>query len=362
MNKNFAEWYRKIDIEPNNAQLECRWKGIKEFISDCQPNDIFELVKLFYNLSTAKKFCEDFADFFTKTDSAFQRNRQNELVVLAGVTLMEIIDQESDLADLAMLATISMNFQNRRGAIADIYQQILQKFSENTASLREDIPDTSIGSSNIPSGKSLLLSISSQNVAWDENIRKSLSDYVTSLNKFIVQFVQKHNENLNHINIYTEDSRILWWMVGGWSNDFNLPFKDFSIADASIIAGKELADNINNLPGPYSSRPVLCKVLNSCKKTKDPQQNDFVNLIDKLDKEWKKQTIEEYPCGSTREITPILTALSKSIEVDEVRGWISSYNKATSLEADKIKISPEELAYQTYLECLTIKCLKYIEG
>jgi hypothetical protein len=150
-------------------------------------------------------------------------------------------------------------------------------------------------------------------------------------------------------------------MVGEWSNDFDTSFKYLNPFQASIIAGKELADIIVNFPGPYSARAVLYKVISVCKNAKVSKQVEFYSVIESLDKEWIQKVIDVYNPNDTDDITPVITALSKSIEVSETKEWIPSYKKATGIDPEKIRISPEELAYQVYLECLTIKYYYDIE-
>jgi len=32
MNKNFAEWFRVVDIKPNHQRLQDRWQGIENYV------------------------------------------------------------------------------------------------------------------------------------------------------------------------------------------------------------------------------------------------------------------------------------------------------------------------------------------
>lgn len=362
MNKIFAEWYRAVNLEPNSTLLENRWNGIESYIKESvSALEAFELIRLFYRLPVSSDFHENFTDVFTSTDSAFNRQAQPELAVLAGTTLFEMVERDLSLSNLIMLATLSMNFQDRSPAVPAIFQSILNQFNKKTASIREITIEPAKNSIPIPLNKSLLSSIETEGIEWSEDIRKPLHSYITSLGNYLIKTKKKDNDNLEIINIYSEDSQILWWMVGEWSNDLNVPFKNFYPINASIIAGKELADIIVNMPGPYSAQAVLNKVLEVCKKPKTNSQDELYSIIEGLDKGWSKSVIELYPPDDTKDITPILTAISKSIQVDGSKEWIPVFKKATALDPENLQISSEKLAFQVYLECLTIKYYNDIE-
>jgi hypothetical protein len=206
MNKNFGDWYRTVNIEPNSIQLGNRWNGIESYLKVLGTDssaavEIFELIRLFYNLPVSQEFREKFVDIFTNIDSAFNRKNQLELSVLAGATLIEMVEQDYLLSDLVMLATTSMHFQDRSPAVPNIFQNLLDLLNKRTASIRENISIPTKKNIVIPSNKAILTTVTSEGAEWSEDFRKALSNYITSLGTYITKTNNIHEENLKYIKV-----------------------------------------------------------------------------------------------------------------------------------------------------------------
>lgn len=359
MHKQFAEWYRSVSIEPNDDLLKNRWAGIENYLKlDLTASDIVELVRLFFNIPVNNDgFYTQFIDCFTNIDSAFQRKFALEISVLAGSTLITLIENEDDFSVFATLLTCCIAFNKREAVVPDIYEIIRNEYINYSVSIRENLFINKEENIKFPSVKKLSDHLKVNEAAsWDSNLSSMLNEYLISLNSYLSK-AQKTNQGIEEsIKIYTEDSQILWWLVGEWSKDLNQPFKELSPIEASLIIGKELADLVDNSPGPYSAEAVLHKMIGYCKKGAN-QNLIFADAVEAADIEWRKAVLEEYASQNLKEITPILTAISKSLEVENSKEWLPAFKGATKLEADKIKLSSRELAFQMYLECLTIKCL-----
>ena len=134
------------------------------------------------------------------------------------------------------------------------------------------------------------------------------------------------------------------------------PFRSFETSEACIVIGKELADIIKNLPGPYASNAVLYKIL-SIFSVDETENITLSTAINKLNKTWRQQVLKAYSAEKTKEITPLLSAISGSLDVDGATEWKAAYKKLTGFDPSNIKMSAMKLAYQMYLECLVIKSM-----
>ncbi|WP_366924196.1 hypothetical protein MFMK1_001154 [Metallumcola ferriviriculae] len=98
MNLNFSEWYRSVKLEPNDTILKNRWSGIENYTENLTDyTNVLELVRLFYNLPVSENFRDEFCNVFIETDSAFSKNNSFELSVLAGASLVNIIEEGGGL-------------------------------------------------------------------------------------------------------------------------------------------------------------------------------------------------------------------------------------------------------------------------
>lgn len=361
MNKNFSEWYRIAKIEPTSEQLNNRWNGIIHFTDEqLQIDDIFELVRMFYGRTTQENFRDRYAECFVKFDSAFDRNNELELSVLAGTTLIEIIENY-DYSILAMLATISFSFLKVSPVVPSILIKIKQKFVKETSSTREDILNEDVVSYSHQKSNELLEILQESQANWTADIQLSLIEYITENNKKLDSLYKKEKQNRQIISIYSEDSQILWWMTGEWSNDLDKSFHEIRQVDATLYIGKELADKIKNLPGPYSAKAVIHKMLDCCNKRNRCQTINLKDVVESLEVTWKEEFLKKYAINGIKEITPIMLAISKSITVDKGVDWNPQFEKIALCSSEDIIKPAEEMAFQMYLECLTIKCYTNIE-
>jgi hypothetical protein len=187
-------------------------------------------------------------------------------------------------------------------------------------------------------------------------VGEHLSAYIQDLDKCLATIRKFAKSSLAKEQMYREDSQILWWMTGEWSRDLQKPMSDYQASEICLVVGKELADLVEVLPGPYAAKAVLYKVLAGLGGVGD---NVALSMaINRTGKEWRQRVVEVYPTTETREITPLLWAMSKSLEVENAEDWKPAYEKVMGRKAADAKMAPVKLAHQMYLECLVIKSLK----
>lgn len=355
MNKNFPEWYSTANIAANDSTLESRWKGIEKF---CEENintqDVLELTRIFFNRPVEDKFRENFVNVFFEIDKAFPQKNDLELSVLAGAALIDIIERYDGLDDLAMLALMALSFNNRKMFVPNILKEVNNEFIIKTSKIRNDLGIISEIETSIPSVSKLLENFKAG--AISPELAGSFSTYFADLTKLLEEVLKSTNTNARQQQIYREDSQILWWMTGEWSRDLQKPFKEMKTAEVSFIIGKELADLVKVLPGPYASKAVLNKTLRAF-SSDDQRDTILLAAVNALNKDWKLQVLKTYPADKTKEITPLLAAISCSLQVEKAIEWKSLYKKLTGFDPSTIKITSLEFAYQMYLECLVVKSI-----
>ncbi|NFF23866.1 hypothetical protein FCV19_10830 [Clostridium botulinum] len=361
MNKNFVDWYRIANIDPTSEQLDNRLSGIKNFIENYIEKDyIFELVKMFYNHPTQETFYEKYVECFIDVDSVFDKSNKAELAVLAGATLVEIIENY-DYNFLPMFAVISFSFLETSPIVPDILKIIKNNFIKETCSTREKILEVNDITYTSEQSSILIKELKKNEMILQDDLPTLLINYISETNKSlkILDEKQKYDRKIN--NIYAEDSQILWWMTGEWINDLDKSLHEVKQADASIIIGKELADKIDILPGPYSAKAVIHKMLDCCNKKNKCKTIALRDIIENSDVEWKTMCLKKYDVNRTQEITPIILAMSKSLTVDEGEDWNPQFKKIVGYSAEDVIKPVEEIDFQMYLECLTIKCYDSVE-
>ncbi len=358
MNKDFAEWYRAVDIEPNHERLQNRWLGIESYCSrviGC--TEILNLVRLFLNLTISDDFKDNLIKAFFESDNAFpQKDNDNELSVLAGAILVHISDKNiSKLKNFALLAIAAASFK-RKAVVPSILTLLKSYLNDSMFNIRDvkSIDPVSIITPPVKGLKDSLKAIE-ETKTWTppDELAKQFSSYLTSINKSIIQINSEIDKSLYLQRIYREDSQILWWLSGGFSTDIHKPISELNNAESCIVAGKELADIVEILPGPYSAKAVLNKTFSNLPE--DSKEITFSKAVNKTNKEWRQQILKKYEIEKTKDITPILAAIYESLRVEKAGEWLAAHKQLTGISAKDTKLSIDELAYQVYTECLLLK-------
>jgi len=350
MRENFCEWYMIVCANPTNEQLQCRWESLQQY---CEIEDIniLELVKMFFGLPTDVSFRNQFTESYANKDLTFQSKNEREISLLAGVTLMELIEKDIQVNKI-VLAIMCITLFKQEVVIPEIPDVVSDKLDDITADIREiETEQSIIAISN--TGISELAKVLETGTWSAENIvafSKILSQIPANFNK-----LKNNQKNLQKsLTIYKEDSDILSWLFGEWSSDLKKPLnKKINQSQISLVLGKELADLVKQIPGPYSAKAFLVKMLGHCKA--DKSNISLLEMVDSLDENWKKQLLDHYSIIENGENTPILLAVSKALDANEPNVWKYAYQKTIGIDPERATSNPLTWAYQIYLECLLVK-------
>lgn len=363
MNDNFGKWYRNAHIEPEDTQLKNRWKGLKTFVDKTELDDVFELIRMFFKASPNQIDRKTaFIDCFYKQDNAFDKeNSDNELAVLAGVCLNEIaINDKNDFGNIASLSAECMSFNGKRKpAVEEILSNLKNNILENSSRLRP-AEIGNVSAITVPKADNVCVAIQQAAEANSiANLNESLSKFLTSISKTLLSVKNAVVAVNKNESIYHEDSQILWWLTGGFSRYYETPIADLDNSIASLIVSKELADLVVNVPGPYSAKSVLYKILQPL-LTDEEKEVALSTSINRLDNEWKKMAIESYSTDDISIICPVAYAISRSLEVDNKQDWQPLFKTAIRVKPDSVKFKALDLAMHFYYEQLLIKAVNNI--
>ena len=80
------------------------------------------------------------------------------------------------------------------------------------------------------------------------------------------------------------------------------------------------------------------------------------DAVNALPREWRETWARSYQDASDG-LTPVLTAIRRSLETDGKKAWVAAYKKTTGVDARRA-LSPLDLATQMYRECLLLRLMK----
>lgn len=97
LERKFYRWYKKIDLDPEGVQAEKRWQGIQNAVECFQSyEEILQIMRIYFRLPCEIDSKNKFIECFTEIDKGFDEDREEELVVLAGSVLAQIIEENDN--------------------------------------------------------------------------------------------------------------------------------------------------------------------------------------------------------------------------------------------------------------------------
>lgn len=352
MKNRFAEWYRAVAIEPTREQLESRWESISNFIEEYDDDKILAMAINYLGIEQDQVEKGEFIEYLLESDLSFDKGNEKEIRLLSGVALAEVVESEPIKATLAMKCLILFN---NNPIVSELSRFFESHFAQECIDLREKLPN--LERVQLSSQSEFLTGTFAEGTALNvSTANSSILKALSTFDNYIMKLGSVQYKLLNHLQIYEEESKILSWIVGESSNDLGKALKETKPEDVGIVIGKELADLISVLPGPYAAEAFIKKMLQLSKKTQ--KKNLTLDIyVDALGLEWKEKLLEQYPLIDEGLNTPVLLAISKSMDVDNAKEWLPAYKKKSGIDAGAIAISPNEIAYQVYLECLLTKSM-----
>lgn len=363
MNDDFADWYRRVDIEPKSEDLQKRWQAIEVFHQKATASDLTEVTRLFFGLRPREEdFLAKYRAEFKATDHVFpMRDNDAELQALAGATLANYFGHNDDWAILTALAvTCGANQGGRKAPVAEIVSLAESTLRERSSSLRTAqkkavIPLVDL-SEKVQNLKTTLQGGGSNFQALQGpllDILQPLLKAVSGVTTWVMRadLIQ---------DLRQEETDVLWWLFGETSRDLEVPFRDLKSPSACIIGAKELADLTRVLPGPYGAEAFLHKMIGLA----HPSLGESVSLSDATlacPEEWQNQFIAVQRLDSVIDLCPVHLAVKKCVESRGKRtAWHSLFQTASGLKATQ-KFHPVALALQAYRERLFVRVMDNLE-
>jgi hypothetical protein len=330
MHKYFADWYRVMTIESNAETLSNRWEGVEAVIKSLDSHLVLDIVRLFFKKRPKDpNFLVSFAEYFKNADITFpMRGNDLELQVLAGASIVNCLETSQKYAINIAYAVVCSDLQG-------LIQPVL-------------MPEV------IDDAKTYLLKESTKTHSKIEFAEIKVEIESDDLPTSITQLIDTANNSLkslyNSIQIQKEESNILWWLFGEYSNDMKCRMAELKLPAASLIAGKELADLTLFVPGHSSAEAILDKMLRSGRKD-IAKATTLSAAIKAAPLTWRQQLLKQIDMSEIDELCPILYAICKSIETKDDVSWAVIFENNIGVSAEE-PILAVRLAMQIFQEIL----------
>lgn len=338
---SLAKWYNLAKLPTVGDILTMRREGIDKYYDKNFEDHIENLIKLFYGRKTDEGFLSDFADAIAEADVTFTKEKSQEMQVLAGIVLRELVTDDKYYSFEIEAWTLIYHFMKKDCMIPEIEDEIIKHFWDRALQIREENEYDNEFEEIEP-----LEEMTEDEEGEDEGAAEELTteERLQQLLEKTNQIVDALNDSRKELSEKTkllhEDTQILWWLLPQYADERHKKYAEIACEEAVFLVGKDLAKRVETLPGPYAVDAIIHHMLQG------------------QDKE--KMSIEEFVNGVQDDVieakafrTPLLFAMNKKRENGEA-GWEKSFSEQFELNK-KEQYTIFELAFEVYIESLLQK-------
>lgn len=361
MHNDFADWYRAAAITPTQELLAARWEAVAQLAPELKGEEIVAMLKLYVIKPAPTYQAPDwFEETFREHDAAFpSRDNVEELRVLAGAILRQVMELDGPTSTAAALGLLSSSFGNRAQELAsrDHVDAAAAFIAKKAESLRTVAfaPSVKVASPNDKRREELMpAGTFTQNppLALREPIINALNEQTTHTNTALATL----SAALWRVNqMQREELNMLWWLQSKVSRELKKPFSELAPGIAQIILPSELADLTVFLPGPVAVTGLLMAALHELPSVRDDLS--IAQAINAVPVDWRekraKQTVLPTEAPS---VCPILLALHRSLDTDGPADWLPVYRKQSDVSIET-HVTSLTVANQLYTETLFLRAL-----
>ena len=360
MNPHFSEWYSLVDIDPDRETLERRWEGVTSAAQVRSTNKWLDYVRIYNgdNIEDIEHY-DDFVEHFRKEDPKFPSDENKlEARVLAGSAIHKKFKGRSSNADILSISILTSQLHSGDENI--LLPEVFKKASDYYSKRSHQVRSTEDRGSDeaIEAEHSSLKRVDSFGNNWKSersNVRRKMNKSIGIIEQNkrkmskVVEFFKKQEHTIKCLR---EETEVLWWLFGERSKDTEKPFEEIGVPGATIQLGKELADLTEMVPGPRSTKGILRKGTEII--AGDYKEVSIEKALDAVDEEWLQEWLEQVVITERISgLTPCITAAHSFCQSNE--NWKSLYENTPCRISPTTELSPPDLSYQVYLECLLLR-------
>lgn len=142
MSRELAKWMRTAGIAITNEIVNLREEGIDNFLKKkMTKEDAKEITKLYFTGKCKEVFLESLVDTFYEVDNTFSDDMKQEITVLAGIIIFEMIERgkSKDIIELIEMYAQTYLFLGYSSVVDDISIMLQKDLENRMLALREDL-------------------------------------------------------------------------------------------------------------------------------------------------------------------------------------------------------------------------------
>lgn len=175
--------------------------------------------------------------------------------------------------------------------------------------------------------------IAASGAAADAAVQQLMNQFI-NVSRYFEKVVRQQDEEL----------QMLWWLLGGRSEDLDVAFESVTGEKQALVLAKELAAHTVLPPGPQSVTALLSR---AGLKTKG--KVEVAKAISGCDTAWLKSIADSDPISPVT--LPIHFGIQRQLEVGSGTAWVANWAAVTGLKED-LSLAPLALGELFYRERL----------
>jgi hypothetical protein len=345
--------YKRVGLETEAEAINKRIAVLSALYDEIDTKQICLLTRCALGLMPTAAELQGFVDKANQLDPSLGLTpTDREIAALATALLSELI---ADAEPLAALAVSTGLFGGTRTAgddpeLADSAHQALASLQQR----REAAP--AISGEQKPAAE-ITEAINQAKTQLTANSPQNASPHVTSALTGALQFAEQTNkaltQRINQLIRYqaelTEETRLQWWVFGGWSRDLEKPFSALPADAVPLIAAKELSDQTRLVAGPYAAPALFDLLFTNALGKKRKTAIKLSEAVTASPAAWRKQWVGAVSGSAAAALCPISNALLFATESGDQPDWQPRFERELQVSPG-IELMPLDISRQLLKE------------
>ncbi len=345
MHPDFPRWYRSVSLGEDPEKLSKRWKGVESVLNAASFADVEGLLGILLRRSDVEgAFIGRFRQYFTQFDPFFgSSDNAREVEVLSGCALMVLMERRDDIGYYSALSVLTSSVERTFPLDFDLVAKAEQEVRAYSTERRRRGP---LEAPEIDADAAFAEFLEDfQPTAELNNLKDSLSTVADQVAKRLEEFGQQVADAwepvVDRILAQEEETQILWWLVGKWSETYGKPFAEIPAATLPLALGRDLADLTKLIPGLEPCDGFLGQAGLSSKK-----MLSVPSMVNASDGQWLGtfDASTDYSAVTT----PLHLAITWRLKTNG-KGWEEAWSASTAIDPSQ-KLSALELGRSFYRE------------
>ncbi|MEH6784416.1 MAG: GTPase-associated system all-helical protein GASH [Alcanivorax jadensis] len=354
IHQDFAPWYKTVSFSCDEELIRARWEGLLSFIDEVNENEVEALLRLAYGTRQPPEadVVQSFREKFKEADEAFEMSgNDREMQLLAAACLAVIMSTvDAEKAPFAAIAVTTTAFGS--GRKADLPMDLKDLGGHEVSRLGEYLrkrPALSIPSTPLIIKPEETIEKFSAQQNW-EGVKQGFKDIAQAVTNGIKVPMQRQVSALrkvtSFIEIQDEELKMLWWLVGRYSDSYGCAFEKVPVAARPFTFASELASVTARLPGPPSISGILSRAGLRARK-----RVVVADLVNSFDQSWVADLVRGNNLSPVS--MPLHFALERQLETGPGDAWVAGWAAAVGV-GEQYALPELELAELFYRERLLI--------